>query len=466
MNDKDIVDLKQNKDKSLNLIDIKNIQLFKVLRAITIIGIPVLIVNTYFAIYHGTIQVAIYNAIILLPSVFIFLLFKRIGFKLKFVILLFSFYFLAAFNFSIGGTSGAGIILLLGIVSLSTIYMDIKAGYRSIIISTLLLLIFAYLFTNEIISLVIDTNITQRSVISWVVATMVFILIAYVIVLNFGIIQRFLIQKIEIAKQREEELKTLNTRLEKEIEKKELIQKELVIAKEKAERSNKLKTDFIHNMTHEVRTPLNGIYGFSQLLKRDNVDDSKRIKYAEIIMNSSEQLQKIIEDILEISTLETKNSNIILKEININELLEELYEIFSVKKGNKDTRIILKQPEKSLIVNSDESKLIKILSNLIENAIKFTKQGFVEFGYYSDNNTVTFFVKDSGIGISDENKTKIFERFTQESQETAVNYGGLGLGLAIAKENTILLGGNIKVSSVKGKGTEFFVIFPSKQQNP
>lgn len=446
------------KDNSLQ--GIKNLQLYRVLLAVAIVGVPTLIVNMFFSISFGVTNIGIYNVIILAPVIIAFFFFKKLSFNVKLILALFSFYFLASFNFLFAGTAGAGIPLLLAIVSISTLFKDIRAGYRSIFISLGVMILFTYLFTEEIKTLEVDANLTQKSLLSWSVATLLFILLALTIVLNFGLIQKHLIEKINLSEQREKDLNKLNKELKIEIKKQEKTQKELLLAKEKAEESNRVKTDFIHNMTHEVRTPLNGIMGFSQLLKKKNVDEEKRIRYADIIINSGEQLQKIIEDILEISSLDKKHASIKITDFDVNIFLKELYEIFNLKNKNSKVKLLLSIKDEPLIISSDVGKIRKTLSNLIENALKFTSKGFVEFGYNIDGNSLVFYVKDSGIGISPENQKKIFDRFVQESQETAVRYGGLGLGLAIAIENIELLNGNISLLSDKSIGTTFYVTIP------
>jgi PAS domain S-box-containing protein len=249
-----------------------------------------------------------------------------------------------------------------------------------------------------------------------------------------------------------------------DITKQKNIEKDLISAKEAAENANKLKTEFLHNMSHEIRTPLNGIMGFSEMLNNPNISEEKRRNYSKIIMNSSQQLLRVIDDILEISTLETKQTKLDETEFCLNDFLMELYAIFSLKSEDRNVPVYLEKPlhDKEIQMISDKTKLNKILSNLIENAIKFTAQGSVEIGYSVENELLKLYVKDTGIGISAENQQKIFERFSQEDTDIAGTYGGLGLGLSICKENAQLLGGDITLESKKGSGSTFIVTIPYK----
>jgi PAS domain S-box-containing protein len=239
---------------------------------------------------------------------------------------------------------------------------------------------------------------------------------------------------------------------------------DLEIAKEKAEEANALKTEFLHNMSHEVRTPLNGILGFSNLL--NELDDCSEIQlnYTSIIQNSSKQLLAVIDDILEISTLETKQISIHEEELDVNQFIMEIFSIYDLKAKERKLPLYIHKglPNTNCLILTDRAKLNKILSNLLDNAFKFTSIGKIEFGYVVQNSNIVFYVKDSGIGISIDKQSKIFERFSQESSNTAQTYGGLGLGLSIAKENSELLGGTIRVESKKDKGTTFFVELPYK----
>jgi PAS domain S-box-containing protein len=238
--------------------------------------------------------------------------------------------------------------------------------------------------------------------------------------------------------------------------------KDLKEAKEKAEKANRLKTEFLHNMSHEVRTPMNGILGFSKMFDKTELSEEKRKYYAKIVQNSSQQLLKIIDDILEISNLETKQEELNETSFALNDLIMELFTSFEPRAKERNIPIYLKKAlhdDQSFIV-SDKMKVSKISQNLLDNAIKYTNKGSIEVGYYTKDEMLTIYVKDTGIGIAPENHQLIFERFSQENKEISKKLGGLGLGLSISKEMAQILGGDITLESEKGKGSTFYLNIP------
>ncbi len=288
-----------------------------------------------------------------------------------------------------------------------------------------------------------------------------------------------LLQKNQELQASEEEIRAANEELSSTTKALKDSNKELIIAKNKAEESDQLKTEFINNMSHEIRTPMNGILGFSSFLDSPDLTNKEQKQYINIIQSSGNQLLRIIDDILEISELGTKQVKVTNKEVCLNNLLSEQFLIFDVKAKESKIQLHLKKglPDKQSTILGDQTKLNKIVSNLLENALKFTANGFIEFGYQivaTDRDFVgtgrdlslRIYVKDTGIGIKPESQKTIFDRFSQEEKGLSRNVGGLGLGLSIAKENTELLGGKITLKSEKGKGATFFVTIPYKPIDP
>lgn len=246
-------------------------------------------------------------------------------------------------------------------------------------------------------------------------------------------------------------------------------QKELVQAKEKAEESDQLKSAFLANMSHEIRTPMNGIIGFADMLRRPDRTAAQSDTYINIIYKSSNQLLKIINDILDISKLDSGQTFIKETKCFLNVILDELYTQFS-KENSADDGIdfIVNKTlsnEASFVITEDR-KLRQILSNLLNNAFKFTSSGFIEYGYHLlDDNFLEFYVKDSGIGIQKKKQEIIFERFRQVEETFSRKYGGTGLGLAISKGFVELMGGKIRMETKEDKGTTFFFTIPYKPVN-
>ncbi|WP_299185396.1 transporter substrate-binding domain-containing protein [uncultured Aquimarina sp.] len=238
--------------------------------------------------------------------------------------------------------------------------------------------------------------------------------------------------------------------------------KELRIAKDKAEESNRIKTNFIQNISHEIRTPMNGIMGFSELLKSSAITEEERQEYTKIIIESGKDLINSVDNILEISVLETKQSKIRFAPTNLEELFLELISEYSTKADEKNLKIQLNNeiPKEKNIIITDHPKLYKILDSLIDNGIKFTNTGSIIIFSYLVEDYVAISIKDTGIGIKQKDQDIIFKSFSQSEKEISKNFGGLGLGLAIAKEYTDLIGGNISFISKENEGSSFLLKIP------
>lgn len=269
----------------------------------------------------------------------------------------------------------------------------------------------------------------------------------------------------------QQELKNQNQILEERVKERtfELEQrnKELIVAKEKAEASDRLKTSFINNISHEIRTPLNGILGFGQILADSELSEEEKNEYLEMMNESSSRLINIITNFMDISLLNSGNQKVFKKEININRLLNEVSGNFADVCASKNLKINL-EPERTSynpVITSDRELLHKIFVNLIDNAVKFTLAGTITIGYKLEEQHILFFIKDTGIGISEEDQKVIFDIFHQVDFSNTRGYEGSGLGLAIAKGLVILLEGKIWVESQKGQGSSFFFSIPLKENN-
>ena len=239
-------------------------------------------------------------------------------------------------------------------------------------------------------------------------------------------------------------------------------QQELVIAKEKAEESDRLKSAFLTNMSHEIRTPMNGILGFSNLLKEPGLSGDKQKNYIKIIEKSGQRMLNIINDIIDISKIESGLMTVKLEDSNINEQTEYIYTFFKPEVEAKGLTLLIKNTLTSnkSIIKTDREKVFAILTNLVKNAIKNTYEGSIEFGYSLQGNYLEFYVKDTGIGIPKNRKDAIFERFIQADITNKMARQGAGLGLSISKAFIEILGGEIWVKSKEGIGSTFYFTLP------
>ena len=271
-------------------------------------------------------------------------------------------------------------------------------------------------------------------------------------------------EKNDIIEAQNEEFQQLNEELNE-------TNTELFISKEKAEESNRLKTAFLQNMSHEIRTPMNAILGFSSLLC-DNFDDKENLKYySSIITKNSSDLLELINDILNISKIESGQLTVNMDIFSLNDLLAEIKDLFSPHKHKNEKydvnfNFVPIQAHQPITIQTDRGKLKQIFINLISNAFKFTKHGSIDFGLSEVNdNHLTFFVSDTGLGIPKQKQDLIFERFTQLNNDVTETKGGIGLGLSIVKGLVTLLDGDISLRSKEGAGSTFSFSIAYKPAN-
>lgn len=252
------------------------------------------------------------------------------------------------------------------------------------------------------------------------------------------------------------------------------IENELKQARDKAKESDRLKTSFLANMSHEIRTPMNGILGFANLLRDPDLGEEKRDLYLKHIDHSSQQLLNIIDDIIDISKIESEQLKISNKPVKINGILDEIYSSFFHRirgdaPGQKKVAFNLKKGNDShdFTIVTDDFRLSQVFNNLIGNAIKFTQEGLIQFGYkLTQNRYIEFFVSDTGIGIPNNKIKLIFDRFGQVNQERSLQPSGTGLGLPISKSLVNLMGGEMWVESEMGNGTTFYFTLPLVVEEP
>ncbi|MBU8891772.1 MAG: PAS domain S-box protein [Bacteroidales bacterium] len=248
-------------------------------------------------------------------------------------------------------------------------------------------------------------------------------------------------------------------------------EKKLESAKEKAEESDKLKTAFLTNMSHEIRTPMNAIIGFSELLADPVTDQESRKEFTEQIYLSSKMLMKLIDDIIDISQIDSGSLNISREKFNLSELLYSTHKNFNkerLKENKNEIEVLLHNPfgDYMVFIETDELRLQQIFDHLLNNALKYTNEGFIELGFDTDQNEQpVFYVRDTGIGIPEDKTETIFDHFTKIEDHTKI-YRGTGIGLTITKKLVNLLGGKISVESNIGIGSIFYFTLPDKVSIP
>ena len=242
--------------------------------------------------------------------------------------------------------------------------------------------------------------------------------------------------------------------IEWDITEMERMKRELLVAKEKAETSDQLKSAFLANMSHEIRTPLNAIVGFSRIIA-ESTDADERQSYYEIVEANNERLLQLINEILDLSKIESGIVEFTITPVRLHPLCKEIHDahIFRCPHG---VELVYDPSDESIVIDGDKNRIFQVISNLIGNAFKFTTNGKISYGYHQEGNYVVFHVTDTGIGIAADKVDRVFERFVKVNSFAQ----GTGLGLSICKTIVERLGGNISVSSELGKGTTFTFTLP------
>ena len=235
------------------------------------------------------------------------------------------------------------------------------------------------------------------------------------------------------------------------------IQHNLQHEKEEAQKADKLKSAFLANVSHEIRTPLNSIIGFSDLLQYTTDEEDKK-QFIDIIKTNNERLLKIIDDVLDLSKIESGTMKFIIEPVDIESIFNESYEVFSHQQASSKVKIIYEKPYSCCIIDSDRVRITQVLTNFMTNAVKYTKEGHIRMGYECIDGGIKIFVEDTGQGIPRDQKDSVFERF--EKLNSFVQ--GTGLGLSICKDISKIFNGRIGVESDKDKGSTFWMWVPGE----
>jgi signal transduction histidine kinase len=403
-----------------------------------IVYIPSLIMS----IKTGLTMVAVYDTIAFM-MVYVMTFTNSIHFRHKKQLILLTLYSLGLILLGYMGWMGPGLIYLVSFSVLASLLINKKAGLITFFGNVL---VFIILITGAIFNLFEDTPLYDIEPASAGTIALNYLLLNLVMVLANHSLTKALQKKIERTKRISQQLKREMT-LHRQ-------------AREKAEESDRLKSAFLANMSHEIRTPLNGVIGFSQLLRDPILTSKERNEYLSIIEKSGERLLAIINDLIDISKIEANQVTINKTPVNIQDRITEIVHFFKPEAQSKNLNLFLETGKKDcdVTINTDGSKIDAILTNLIKNALKFTQSGYIKTGCVVQNDHITIYVEDSGIGISPDKKTAIFERFIQAGDFKTVK--GSGLGLAISKGYIELLGGTIQLETEPGKGSKFSFTLP------
>ncbi|NTV99182.1 MAG: response regulator [Chlorobiaceae bacterium] len=250
--------------------------------------------------------------------------------------------------------------------------------------------------------------------------------------------------------------------VKEDITEKKKLWADLVTAKEKAEESDRLKSAFLANISHEIRTPMNGILGFSELLKEPHLTGEEQQEYIDLIQLSGERMLSLINDLIDISRIEAGETMLQIAQTPVNSLLHELYAFFKPQAENKGLMLncIPGLQDRECIIETDSTKLNQVMTNLIQNALKFTTEGHIDFGYIKKGSILEFFVQDTGIGIPAEMQDSVFDRFRQLDNSLTRNHEGSGLGLCISRAYVEMLGGKIRAEPTTEAGSRFIFTLP------
>ena len=431
-------------------------------RLMIVVGIPVVTIGVIEAIQLNQPNTAIIYIVLFIPVLVLCGSRKWFHYKVRAGLVVILVYVLAAHNIFVYGFSGAGIPLFLVFFIIVTVFFGLKAGLLSIILAIIPMIIIGSLMIRGVIEVDVDLMAISVLPISWITAISVLFLLGTMLVVSYHFIHYNLLHIINITKNQAEDLKVTNQNLVEEIKQKEFMQKNLEQAKNKAEESDRLKSAFLANISHEIRTPVNGILGFARLMKEKQIGEKERDEYLDFIEKSGHRMLNIINDLINISKIEAGQMEVNYSNIRLNEQMDYLYHLFLPKAEEKGIELSVHYalPSERTMISTDKEKFVSVLSNLINNAIKFTDEGSVVFGYTRKNNQLEFYVKDTGKGIPEEKQKHIFDRFFQADTSFSRGYEGAGLGLSISKEFVKMLGGEIGFESKAEYGATFYFTLP------
>jgi len=394
--------------------------------------------------------IALSDTIAMLSLVYIFFN-KKVRIRNKKILFSVTFYILSFILFVYMGIKGPSITIFICISVLITLYQSKRAGLIAVSLNAFL---FLFILAADPINSISLTFFQIYTPVEWLAVGLNLIAFNALMVLSVASIVNQLNESFLKEKDLRATLKSDSL--------------DLMVAKRKAEESDQLKTAFLNNISHEIRTPLNAITGFSALLTMPDNSLEAQTMYIESIQKGSDHLLSIFSDIIDVASLEAKAASTQLTRVNLNTRIENLRKHYLTEAKVKNISLVSKTglPYEKAEILTDRSKLDRILSNLISNAIKFTTKGQIIFGYELKDSLIEFYFSDTGIGVPTELQSKIFESFFQAEKSLTREFEGTGLGLSICKAFIEQMGGEIWLQSEPGKGSTFYFTLPYVQPVP
>jgi signal transduction histidine kinase len=408
------------------------------------LSIVMFLPSVYMCLVDGLYFLAVADSLTVMAIQWVFFS-RKLSLQQRKRILIISLYLLGLILLYYLGWVGPGLVYLLAFSLFSTLVFSKKAGYVTWLMNSVIFILLAFLQ---------EVGVLENAFFFGLDPVRILIIGMNYVLLNLALVAAIssMIDGLQDAINSE---RKIGIKLQEEM-------KLHRMAREKAEESDRLKSAFLANMSHEIRTPMNSILGFADLLKRPGLSGEKQEEFIRIIQKSGARMLNIINDIVDISKIEAGLVDLNMEETDIDDLVQGVHELLYLEAKKKKLKFTVQRSsvESSLQVVTDAEKLFAILVNLVKNAIKYTDQGSVEFGYTSAGE-VTFFVKDTGIGIPADRQGSVFERFVQADIEDFHARQGSGLGLSIAKAFVEMLGGRIWLESVENEGSSFYFSIPA-----
>jgi len=395
-------------------------------------------------------QIVTLNTVVLVSSIIVSVS-RHISHAVKVVAILALFFLLGAFLLIYLGFHGAGYLWLFLFSVLSGILLSPRYAVATIFLNATFLIVMGFLFSFEIL----DNKylLAEANAVGWWIVSVNFMAINLAVTLTISLLLRKVRQIIQ---------KEMHLRKMYQAQKKKMIEANLKLLE-----TDQLKSAFLANMSHEIRTPLNGIMGLTEVLIKGKAKNENALEILHLIDQSSNQLFVLINDIIDISKIEAGQMKIVPEAVDLNQLLDTLIlfhrnVLISKGKTNIEMKLEKELDDAHSTIMVDPNRLKQILNNLLSNAIKFTEIGTIRLSYVINKlkDEIIFYVSDTGMGISEENQTIIFERFRQADANDYAIHGGTGLGLTISKNLVEMMGGHIKVKSKLNLGSTFSFIIP------